>query len=127
MQRVKAVSSACARHQGQRVMFSRPGLGRGSRDVSPRQEIVDLAVRMAVDDPREHVGQISERVDILQLERLDERSDDGPVFGAAVRVREEAFFRLSTIARIDRSTVLESSSMRPTSRRRKSASRRDSV
>lgn len=37
-------------------MFSGHGFRLGSDDVGPRQEIVDLAVRVAVDDPGEHVG-----------------------------------------------------------------------
>lgn len=70
-------------------MFSGHGLKLGSGDVGPRQEIIDLAVWVAVDDLGEHVGQVAERLDAVQLAGLDQRSGDGPVLGAAVRAREE--------------------------------------
>jgi hypothetical protein len=70
-------------------VFSGHGLKLWSGDVGPGQEIVDLAVWVAVDDPGEHVGQVAERLDVVQLARLDQRSDDGPVLSAAVRAREE--------------------------------------
>lgn len=71
-------------------MFSDHGPKLASSDVGPRQEIVDLAVWAAVDDPGKHVSKVAERLDIVQLARLDQRSDDGPVLGAAVRGREES-------------------------------------
>ena len=40
--------------------------------VSPRQQPVDVAVWMTVDDPGEDVGQIPERVDVIQLTGLDQ-------------------------------------------------------
>lgn len=48
-----------------------------------------MAVWVAVDGPGEHVGEVAEWLDVVQLARLDQRSDDGPVLGAAVRAREE--------------------------------------
>src|SRR5271170_8172572 len=47
---------------------------------------------MTVYDPGEGVGQVRERVDVVQLTCLDQRSDDGPVFGAAVRACEQSIF-----------------------------------
>ncbi len=70
-------------------MFSGHGLEFVGGDVGPGQEIVDLAVWVAVDDPGEHVGQVAERLDVVQLASFDQRSDDGPVLGAAVGAREE--------------------------------------
>ena len=70
-------------------MFSGHGLEFGSADVGPGQELVDLAVGMAVDDPGEHVGEIAERLDAVELAGLDQRGDDGPMLGAAVGAGEE--------------------------------------
>lgn len=56
-------------------------------DVGPWQEIVDPAVGITVDDPGEHLGEIAEWLDFVELAGLDQRSYDGPVLGAAVIVR----------------------------------------
>jgi hypothetical protein len=40
--------------------------------VCPRKQLVDLTVRMAVGDPGEDVGQVGERIDIVQLTGLDQ-------------------------------------------------------
>ena len=45
---------------------------------------------MTVDDPGEDVGQIAERINIVQLTCLDQRCDGGPVFGAAIRSCEQS-------------------------------------
>lgn len=47
---------------------------------------------MAGDDPGEGVGQVSERIDVVQLTGLDQRGDDGPVLGAAVGACEQRIF-----------------------------------
>ncbi len=65
-------------------MFSGHGLEFGIRDVGPGQELVDAAIGMAVDDPGEDVGEVTERLDAVELAGLDQRGDDGPVLGAAV-------------------------------------------
>jgi hypothetical protein len=44
---------------------------------------------MTVDDPREDVGQIRERIDVIQLAGLDPGSDGGPMLGASVGTREQ--------------------------------------
>jgi hypothetical protein len=38
--------------------------------ICPRQELIDLAVRMAVDDPVKDVIEIGERIEIVQLAGL---------------------------------------------------------
>ena len=67
-------------------MKRKHGLEFGAWDVGPWQEIVDLAVGVAVDDPSDDVGEIAER---LEFAGFDQRSGDGPVFGAAVGAGEK--------------------------------------
>ena len=38
------------------------------------------------------VGQIRERVDVVQVTSLDQGGDGGPVFGAAIRACEQSIF-----------------------------------
>jgi hypothetical protein len=52
--------------------------------VGPWQEIVDLAIEMAVDDLGERVGEIDVRIDAVELAGFNQRGDDRPVFSAAV-------------------------------------------
>jgi hypothetical protein len=54
------------------------------RGIGPRQQVVDLAVGMTVDDSGDDVGQIVMRFDAAELAGLDQRGDDGPVLAAAV-------------------------------------------
>jgi len=44
---------------------------------------------MTLDDPGEDVGEVRERIDVVELAGLDERSDDGPMLGAAIRTCEQ--------------------------------------
>ena len=44
---------------------------------------------MTVDDPGEDVDEVSQRIDVVEFARLDERGDSGPVLGAAVRPGEQ--------------------------------------
>ena len=60
--------------------------------ICPRQEVIDLAVGMTVDDPGEDVGQVGERIDVVQLTGFDQGCDGGPMFGAAVRTCEQRIF-----------------------------------
>jgi hypothetical protein len=60
--------------------------------ISPGQELIDLAVGMAVDDPGEDVIEIGERIDVVQLAGFDQGGNDGPMLGAAVRAREQGVF-----------------------------------
>ena len=64
--------------------------------VGPRQQLVDGAIGMTVDDPGEDVGQVAERIDIVQLTGLDQGGDGGPMFGAAIRACEQRVRRSST-------------------------------
>lgn len=48
-----------------------------------------MAVGMAVDDPGKDVAEIGEGLDIVELAGFDQRRDDGPMLGAAVRAGEE--------------------------------------
>lgn len=47
---------------------------------------------MAVADPGKRVGQVSERIDVVQLTGFDQGGDDGPMFGAAVGACEQCIF-----------------------------------
>jgi len=38
--------------------------------VSPWQQLIDVAIWMTVDDPGEDVGQVGERIDVVQLTGL---------------------------------------------------------
>src|SRR5205823_3957542 len=57
--------------------------------VGPRKQLIDIAVGLAVDDAHEDVGQIRERVDVVQLAGLDQGRDGGPMFGASVRAGKQ--------------------------------------
>jgi hypothetical protein len=41
-----------------------------SLDVGPWQEVVDLAVRVAIDDPGEDIGEIAEGLDAVEFAGL---------------------------------------------------------
>src|SRR4029434_7750125 len=76
------------------------------------------AVGVSVDDPRDDVGQVALRIDTVEMAGFDQRGDDSPVLGATAPPSEpakRAFWRPSAIGRIERSTTLESISMRPLS------------
>jgi hypothetical protein len=60
--------------------------------TGPGQELIDLAVGMAVDDPDEDVIEIGERIDLVQLAGFDQGGNDSPVLGTAVRAREQCVF-----------------------------------
>ena len=47
---------------------------------------------MAVDDFGEHVREVSFRIDAVELAGLDQRSDDSPMLGSAVRAGEKRIF-----------------------------------
>jgi hypothetical protein len=44
---------------------------------------------MPVDDPGQDVGEIGERIDVVELAGLDQGGDDSPVFGTAVGSGEQ--------------------------------------
>jgi hypothetical protein len=70
-------------------VFSGHGLERGRCGIGPRQQVVDLTIEMAVDDPGDDVGEIGLRLDSAELAGFDERGDDGPVLAAAVGAGEQ--------------------------------------
>src|SRR5262249_7508813 len=72
----------------------------------------------AVDELGQHVSHPRERIDCVQLAGFNEGGDGGPVLGTDVVTAKSAFLRLSARPRMERSTVLESISMRPSSRNR---------
>lgn len=72
-----------------RALFSGHGPEFGSREVGPGQQVVDLAVRVAIDDPGEDIGEIAEGLDAVQFAGFDQRGDDCPVFGAAIGACKE--------------------------------------
>ena len=57
--------------------------------VGPRQQLIDIAIGVTIDDAREDVGQIRERVDVVQLAGLDQGRDGGPMLGASVGTCEQ--------------------------------------
>ena len=61
-------------------------------DVGPWEKFVDCPGEVTADDPGECVGEIGVRVDAVQLAGFDQRGDDGPIFRAAIRAREEGVF-----------------------------------
>ena len=46
--------------------------------IGPRQEFVDAAIRMAVEDLADHIDQVGVRIDAVEFAGLDQRSNDRP-------------------------------------------------
>ena len=46
--------------------------------------MVDVAVRMTVDDPGQDVGEIGKRVDVVELAGFGQGGDHRPMFGTTV-------------------------------------------
>src|ERR1700722_4831638 len=57
---------------------------RRGNGIGPWQQIVDLAVRVTVDDLCDDVGEVGVRFDAHEFAGLDQRGDDGPMRAAAV-------------------------------------------
>ena len=92
------LTDACRRRTGRRAArgvsggwIARLGHGLefGDAGVGPGQQFIELALRMAVDDAGDDVGEVSVRLDANQFAGLDERGDHGPVLGAAVGACEQ--------------------------------------
>lgn len=66
-------------------MFSGHGLGFWLLGAGPRQQVVELTVRVAIDDLGDDVGQIGKWLNVIELGRFDERGDGRPVFDPGVR------------------------------------------
>lgn len=54
------------------------------RCVGPRQQVVDLALRVASDNAGDDVDEVSLRIDAVEFAGFHERGDDCPVLGAAI-------------------------------------------
>jgi hypothetical protein len=67
---------------------------------------------MPVDDFGQDVGEIGERIDVVELASLDRDAPTAQCSAPPSDPENSAFLRLSLIPRIDRSTVLLSSSLR---------------
>jgi hypothetical protein len=57
---------------------------------SPGKELVQAIVRPKVDEADENVGEIGLGLYAVQFASLDQRGEDGPIFGAVVVTREES-------------------------------------
>lgn len=55
-----------------------------SSRIVPRQQAIDPALFVAIDDGGERGGQIGVRIDGIELAGLDERGDGRPVLGSSV-------------------------------------------
>lgn len=47
---------------------------------------------MTADDPGENIGNVGQRVNMIQLAGFDQGGDDSPVLGTAVRTCEQCVF-----------------------------------
>jgi hypothetical protein len=94
-------------------------------EVGSRQQLIDVAVEMTVDDPGEDIGEIPERVDVIQFTVSINEATVAQCPAPPSEPANNAFFRLSAIGRIELSTVLLSSSMRLSSMKRVRPSQRD--
>jgi hypothetical protein len=95
------------------------------RSICPRQQLIDIAVGVTIDDRCKNVGQIRERVDVVQLACSIRDATVAQCSAPPSDPANNAFFRLSATGRMERSTVLLSSSMRPSSMKRVRPSQRD--
>jgi hypothetical protein len=57
--------------------------------IGTRQQVIDLAIGMTVDDLGDDVGEVGQRFDTAELAGFDQRGDDGPMLAAAVGASEE--------------------------------------
>jgi hypothetical protein len=101
-------------------------LGFGCGGVGPGQELVESALRVPLDDAGDHVCQVGEGLDLVELAGLDEGRDGGQCWAPPSDPANSAFLRVSAMGRIVRSTALESISIRPSSRNRPSPCQRAS-
>jgi hypothetical protein len=84
----------------------------------PRHEFVDAGLWTAVDDTREQFGQVCVRVDAVELASLNQRGLACPCLCPFIAAGERCVVMPRAIGRMLRSTLLESSSMRPSCRNR---------
>ena len=62
-----------------------PALG----GIGPRQEFVDAAVGMAINDLGDDVGEVGLRIDGVEFAAFDQRCGDCPILGSAIGAGEE--------------------------------------
>ena len=98
-----------------------------SGHIDPGHEVTDTVCGMTIGKLGVRFGQPSVWVDDGDLAVHDQRGDDRPVVFALVRARDKVFSWMRGKGLIDRSTVLVSSSTRPSSRNTVSPNQRVSV
>jgi hypothetical protein len=86
--------------------------------IGPRQQVIDLAVRVAIDDPGDDVGEVGVRLSPMSLQVRISEAMTAQCSPPPSEPANMAFLRLSAIGRMARSTTLESISMRPSSMKR---------
>src|SRR3954467_1582724 len=52
---------------------------------APGQQFAEASVGPVVDEPGQHIGQVSMRIDAVQFAGLDQRGEHGPVFRSFIR------------------------------------------
>lgn len=62
--------------------------------IIPPQELIDLALCVAVDDGVERAGQIGERIDRIELAGLEERRDGYPVLFSRIVSGKESILTI---------------------------------
>ena len=60
--------------------------------IIPRQQLIDPALPVTVDDGSERGGQVGQRIDRIELTGLDERCDGRPVLCSGIVARKERVF-----------------------------------
>lgn len=66
------------------MLFSGRVVERLSGGIGPRQEFIDTAVGMTIDDLGDHVGEVGARIDAVELAGFNRRRDDCAMFASAV-------------------------------------------
>ena len=64
--------------------------------VGPREQLVDGAVEVSIDDLCQHVSEVSIRFDAAEFAVLNQCGDDGPVVTPAVGTREERILTIES-------------------------------
>ena len=59
------------------------------RFPGPRQQFVETIDGVSIDHAREHVVQVSVRLDAIEFAGFDQRTDDCPAFAAAIAACEQ--------------------------------------
>ena len=108
------VRKRCAATTGLVTLRRAEDMGRVLDLPVPRQQRVQfVALGPGGDDALQDVGQPGQWLDIIQLGRLDQRGDDRPMLSTTGGTGDNAFLRPKATGRMARSTMLVSSSSRP--------------